>query len=294
MDEYEQDVEALAKGGVPLAAQRRLREVSLSREHDDFCFSSDLSVPEFLMLRRRGLEPLTQVMGSSVYKLGWNFVGIGMQPGPVHQQAGAYNSAFQLAANRLREEAHLAGADGVVGVRVSSGPSSLDASLIEFRAVGTAVVAPELRRSALPALSNLTGQEATMLLESGYAPAGLVAATAIHYGCVSYNRARQMRSSWGGGSWQNFELTEFAQTWSDARNDAMHQITRQANGFGASGVVGVSWHQEALEYNVNNGSVELPGVIYTVQVIATAITELPGAAVPPISTVLPLNSRSAS
>ena len=54
---------ALEHGGIPLHAQRRLEEL---RTREDGFFSSDLSVNEFLLTRRAGLRPLSQVMGRSV------------------------------------------------------------------------------------------------------------------------------------------------------------------------------------------------------------------------------------
>src|SRR3954467_4661307 len=62
---------ALTAGMLPPKAQRRLDELRSSG--DDAFFTSTLSVPEFLLAREDSLRPITQVMGSSVYHVGWQY-----------------------------------------------------------------------------------------------------------------------------------------------------------------------------------------------------------------------------
>src|SRR3954447_26914350 len=62
---------ALAAGQLPPKAQRRLAELRASG--DDAFYTSTLSVPEFLLAREDGLRPITQLMGSSVYHVGWQY-----------------------------------------------------------------------------------------------------------------------------------------------------------------------------------------------------------------------------
>ena len=52
---------------IPLAAERRLREL---REQGGL-FTSDLSVNGFALCHQLGLRPLSQVMGSSIYQVGY-------------------------------------------------------------------------------------------------------------------------------------------------------------------------------------------------------------------------------
>ena len=68
------DIERITAGGIPQTAEHRLR--SLGGESGQ-AFTSDLSVPEFALIRRHGLEPLTQVMGTSMYHVGWQSVRSG-------------------------------------------------------------------------------------------------------------------------------------------------------------------------------------------------------------------------
>jgi hypothetical protein len=57
----------VAQGGIPLRAQERLmHEAGPHRK----LFTSDLSVSEFVLTRDVRVEPISQVMGSSIYHVG--------------------------------------------------------------------------------------------------------------------------------------------------------------------------------------------------------------------------------
>src|SRR3954451_8566580 len=61
------DVERLARGDGPLADEQRLRELATGAT----AFTSGLSVADFALTRLTNVRPVCQVMGSSVYKVGW-------------------------------------------------------------------------------------------------------------------------------------------------------------------------------------------------------------------------------
>jgi len=118
-------LEALTQGGLPLRAQQRLGEVGKGTSG---FFTSDLSVDEFALVHALGLRPISQVMGSSIYHVGWqqrpgSFGG--WQPGGVSQEltvvSEAWNTARRRAFARLEQEAKLVGADAVVGVHLMKG-----------------------------------------------------------------------------------------------------------------------------------------------------------------------------
>src|SRR5947209_2591037 len=101
----EASLRSLQEGGLPLQAQRRLREETAA---DHKLFTSDLSVNEFILTRQQGYQPLSQVMGSSIYHVGWQ----SMQQSttfttedelPIISQA--HQEAARLALNRLEQEA---------------------------------------------------------------------------------------------------------------------------------------------------------------------------------------------
>src|SRR3954452_20920035 len=134
---------ALAAGQLPPKAQRRLAELRSSG--DDAFFTSTLSVPEFLLAREDGFRPITQVMGSSVYHVGWQYQRTWARWGgeayfqELTNVAFCWNEARRLAFMRLEQEAIQAGAHAVVSVKIVSGRWDWASDAIEFVATGTAV-----------------------------------------------------------------------------------------------------------------------------------------------------------
>ncbi len=57
-------------GGIPRRAEERLRGLAA----DGSLFTSGLSVNEFALLERMGPQPLAQVMGASVIRIGWQYL----------------------------------------------------------------------------------------------------------------------------------------------------------------------------------------------------------------------------
>src|SRR5438270_691487 len=126
---------ALARGGIQPGAEQRLAEL---REKDRTLFPSDLSVNEFALMARAGLQPVSQVMGSSVYHVGWqgmpgSFFGLGRGAFELGVLSEAWNSARSLALSPLQQEARFAGADAVVGVHIQWGAHGIVGVSIDQR-----------------------------------------------------------------------------------------------------------------------------------------------------------------
>jgi uncharacterized protein YbjQ (UPF0145 family) len=259
------DIARIASGGIPLAAEERLR--TLGAESGQ-AFTSDLGVAEFALARRSGLEPITQVLGSCVYHVGWQFMGGGWysQSQELRVLSEAYNDCRQRAFDRLRAEAELAGADAVVGVRVTAARYDWGTDLIEFQAIGTAVRAEGLRTPRGPALTNLSGQDCALLLASGHRPCGVVGSTAVFFGTLySWSQPIPM-TSWG--AWSNVEMVGATQTWYSARHRALSDIAAQAAALGGGGIVATEWGQEERPYESGD---RLAGITYVIHALATAI-----------------------
>jgi uncharacterized protein YbjQ (UPF0145 family) len=264
---------SLERGGIPIQAQRRLDEYR--RQGGNF-FTSDLSVNEFILARRAGVRPLTQVMGSSVYHVGWQYMPRGWGRFSYSQEltviSQAMNHARQLALGRMQEEAHRAGADAVVGVRIERGTYDWAADLIEFNAVGTAIKVDGAQTSGPPSLTNLSGQDFWKLHQAGYWPLGVVAASTVFYVVASWQTQRA--NSWWGGR-QNQELGDFTQGLYVARHLAMRHVRSQAEGLRANGIVGMEIEQSEREYEVDLGNdQERTDMIFTFHAIGTAIQEV--------------------
>src|SRR5438270_296396 len=108
-------IASLERGGIPVPAQRRLKE--FAKQEGTF-FTSDLSVSEFLLSRQVGIRPLSQVLGSSVYHVGYEYISSWNSSGELTTVSHALNEVRSLALGRLAEEAHLLGAHVVLGVRI--------------------------------------------------------------------------------------------------------------------------------------------------------------------------------
>jgi len=282
VDEQEQarrDAESLARleqGHIPLAAAERLAEIATAHEAGQApAFASDLSVSEFALLHHLGISPITLVMGSSIFHVGWQNVFYNA-PTEFHTVSDAYNECRRLALGRMMEEAQIAGADAVVGVRIEQGAHDWAAGAVEFLAFGTAVRLPaQLRASAAPVLTDLDGQQFWQLFASGIRPVGIVAHTSVHYAPASM-QTMQVMSGMFGSSWRNQELRDYTQGFYEARAKAIDGVRRQARDLGADGIVGVHFSQHARGHRVNQmGGYEREDLIVTLHVIGTAVREDP-------------------
>jgi uncharacterized protein YbjQ (UPF0145 family) len=244
-------------------------------------------------------------MGSCFYHVGWQGMPYlpGYQggsaawgPGASTWQQGqtfeletmseAWNEARRLALERLSEEARLAGADAVVGVRLQRGAYDWSAGLIEFVATGTAVASERFDLGKETVLSNLSGQEFAQLFRHGWWPVGLVAGTTVCYALTGWKQRQGM--TFFGGRFQNQELTDFTRGLYDARTQAMLRLQRQAHELESDGVVGVRIDQEHHEHEANDTT----NLVITMHVLGTAIVELRSAAEPPpVYIALPLNEE---
>jgi uncharacterized protein YbjQ (UPF0145 family) len=110
------------------------------RTGDGKPFTSDLSGQDFWTLLNAGYRPLGFVMGNCVYYVG---------PPPPQQAANgelghatqALYDSRELAMERMQAEAESLKAEGIVGVIVDETNHTWGPSVLEFSAVGTAVVA---------------------------------------------------------------------------------------------------------------------------------------------------------
>ena len=262
--EQQASIDELVRGGLTTSAEKRLREAAGGP------FTTDLSVNEYALARSAGVRPLAQVMGSSVYHVGWQ-----RSPAGWSSQAGsqeltvlseAWNEARRLAFGRLGREAELVGAHAVVGMQLRTGEHDWLAGAIEYVAFGTAVQV-DGDESATPVLTDLSLQEYWQLRRAGYRPAGLCGATGVFYVVSGW---AQQRAQVGWGSWANQELADFTQGLYDAREVTIGRITRQAQAGSAVGVVGVSLSYEVKEIEGGGRRTDL---LVTMHALGTAVAE---------------------
>jgi uncharacterized protein YbjQ (UPF0145 family) len=312
MDEGRDDAErraaaslrSIEKGGLPIAAQERLAKLSAGGTR---FFTSDLTTNEFLLARQAGFRPLTQVMGSCFYQVGWQWLpgssagwggglrsyGTQGETWELETETEAWNEARRLALQRLSEEARLAGADAVVGVRLERGSYDWSGGLLEFVATGTAVRSERFDLGDTPMLSNLSGQEFAALFLHGWWPAGFVAGTTVTYVVAGWQQ-QQAQFGLGGTRYQNQEFEDFTRGVYDARTQAMLRVGRQAHELGAHGLLGVQIEHAQREHEVDQGGgSHRRDLIFTFHVLATAVCELDRTGEqPPVYIAVPLSQET--
>jgi uncharacterized protein YbjQ (UPF0145 family) len=226
--------------GLPTHALERL-ETMAGKRGKRALFTSDLSVNEFLLVKKAGFDPLGLVVGSSIYHIGyqqssWNK----NQEMDVLTQAMYH--ARELAMTRMEEEADALGADGIVGVRLDVGRYEWGEHLAEFIAIGTAVKSQgESHRApnGRPFTSDLSGQDFWTLIQAGYRPLSMVMGNCVYH--VAYRGLGSLFRQMG----QNVEMTNYTQALYDARELAMERMQAEAESVQADGIVGVQIHERS-------------------------------------------------
>jgi uncharacterized protein YbjQ (UPF0145 family) len=264
-------LERIEQGGISLAAERR-QQAAGSGEH---AFASELSVAAFALCHRLGLEPISQVMGSSVYQVGyqpasWPMMMSGGVITELETLSQAWNEARRRALNRLALEAHAAGAHAVIGVKVQRNAHDWAQGAIEYAFTGTAVRRRGQPAPAQPVLTELSVADFANLRRAGIEPAGIVAWTSVFFATFE--------SSWfiGGGLGQgapmaNYEVRAFTQAFYSARETVMERLGWQAQQLGADGIVGVSVSHRARQQDVGGGGRSAVGLVITFDAAGTAI-----------------------
>ncbi len=321
--EQRESLARIEAGHIPISAERRLRELARmpgeratgrgeasggapgeratapgAADRPAVSFTSDLSIAGFALCKRLGLTPISQVMGSSIYQMGYQ--GAWGQRGGWGQAGFAGGFMFELdtlsealnevrsrALSRLAEEARCVGADAVVEVETRAGEADLETGSVslEHNVLGTAVrraSGPHADRSSgsgQPVLTELSVAEFAKLVEAGFEPLGIVAWSAVFFAGYAYGPGIGGTEAFGLGMTQNFELKEFTQAFYNAREAVMTQLSAQAAALGASGIVGVRIGHTARRHDLagNLGGGSRGGLMVTFNAIGTAIAERAGA-----------------
>jgi len=266
----EVDLERIRGGGIPLGAEQRLQRVGEAKAP---FFTSDLSSKEYALAQASGLQPVAQVMGSSVVKHGYqNYGWANYNYGGITELTAfsdPWNLARSRAFGRLGQEAQLAGADAVIGIELTSQGVAGNQSDVEYMVFGTAVRETTLaaRPQSGPRLCALSGQDVDKLRRIGAEIRGVLGHTTVVCVTLSWQAGRAMRM-WSG----NLELTEITQGVYEARRLVMREILRQARDVRANDVV-----ISTLRHDINHVEYEQGGAgtqhvfIITMHVLGTAI-----------------------
>jgi uncharacterized protein YbjQ (UPF0145 family) len=266
------DLERIRQGGIPLGAEERLKRVATASTP---FFTSDLTAKEYALAQASGLQPVAQVMGSSVVHQGWlGAQGAWNVTGEVSGLSEPWNMARNRAFDRLRQEAELAGGDGVIGIELTTG-SLGGAGNIELVVFGTAVrdgtLSPDTSRRL--GMCTLSGQDVDKLRRIGAEVSGVVGHTTVLSVQLGPSSAWVMSASgaFGGAARMNTEIPEIAQGVREARDRAMAEVRRQASAVGANEIV-----ISMLQHTIDHHEYEQAGYRYhyfyvTMNVLGTAI-----------------------
>lgn len=284
--EQEQSLARIEEGHITLGAERRLREL---REHGGL-FTSDLTVSGFALCHQLGLRPLSQVMGSSIYQVGyqqetWPIMLGGSIMTELDTLSDAWNEVRRRALNRLEEEATHAGADAVVGVQLRTDAHDWAMGAIEYAVLGTAVRRERAARDGAedkrgPVLTELSVADYSKLIRAGIEPVGIVAWSAVFFASYAFGSMLQLT---GLPTMQNYELSEFTQAFYSGREQVMERIGAQASTMGASGIVGMRIAHDARPHEVQGngfgGQGARKGLMVTFHAIGTAVRDTAAATI---------------
>lgn len=242
-------------------------------------FTSNLSVADFALCHQVQLTPISQVLGSSIYQVGYQPTmfgyGAGSEAGELQVISQAWNDARDLAFARLSEEAEKVGASAVIGVQIRSGTGGIAAASgiqsIEYTVLGTAV-RREGAHSLKPRITELSVADYRKLLQAQIEPVGVVAYTSVFFVSGLYLRAEQPFAL--GSTMQNYELRGITQAFYAAREQVMREIGAQARALKATGIVGVRIGHNAAPLTIGGGGFgeqQRTVVMVTMSAIGTAM-----------------------
>ena len=201
-------------------------------------WTSNLSVAEHDVVRSVGFRPVGQVLGISVYQVGYPGAWCASFPGKASNEGteatGRVKSQYEArrrALGRVTEQAKALGADGVVALRLEVQPFPDVPDTLEVRALGTAVRADGRVHPPSPFLSDLSGQDFAALMMAGWVPAG------VALGISVLARHDDKATVLQAGSAGNVEVAGFSALLQGARRRARQALTGDLQRLGADGVV---------------------------------------------------------
>ncbi len=266
----QQTIKALESGEIPPIARERIeREVAMGRNF----FTSDLSTREYLLTKEAGFITIGQVMGTSFYKTGfWGcFNQFQRNTGELTVVTQSTSNARLIAVNRLKQEAKLLGASGVIGVRIQKKVHAWSSGITEFTAFGTAISIPDWPKNEEPFTSSLNGQEFWQLYKAGYLPRSLVMGVCCYYMHMDWN-TRQTIFGWFA---PNQEVSIFSRGYTEAVKRANSRMQTELAAVKADGAVGVSIepHMQTIEYELND--IRYYDLLLNYVILGTAVSAHP-------------------
>ncbi len=297
--------------GLPPAAAERTAAARRSGT-----WTSALSTGEFAAIRSVGFEPVGQVMGSAVFRIGRNsrywgyhdcrFQGAGYRMGgrssgapvavsgsgaPSAALVTVFDQARQAALGRMTEECRALGGDGVVSADLTMVPFAAQPHCLEFQVIGTAVRASGHAHAHRPFTSHVDGRGFAKLLSAGWVPVELLVGMSVGVRHDDYRTRAQ------GFSWRNVEMSGWSDLVHAVRSDARAQLQRQGAKQGGDGVVMADstlrvWKEDCLRARNRNNDSEQEDHIAEATMVGTTIARFRSTPLQPHTfSVMPLGDK---
>jgi len=241
---------ALAEGRVPPAIQARVEDARSGK----LPWVATLTPAELITVRSHGIRPIAAISASCWLHYGWSWTE-------------GHAQGWEMALQRLRDEARAAGANAVLDVKMRTIPLGVEASM-DFTLVGTAVSVEGLPPSADPVVATVPTLEFVKLLEADVVPTG-IAIGACYEWLQNYWVDPNMR--WRG----NVESEQLSALWERVRRQAHADLRNHARKQG-NGVLAHLNFSQMFESDVNDRKAYLARHI----VVATTVDARRGTTLP--------------
>jgi uncharacterized protein YbjQ (UPF0145 family) len=265
----------LQAGRIPVHARERIEaDVAAGK---DF-FSSDLTVREFLLAKESGLKVINQVMGTSFFSISFRgtYNGRWNGTGEILDLSQAHLDSRQLALSRMKQEAKLLGASGVIGVKIKSNVRNWGSYSTEFTAVGTAVTIPGWEGDTFT--SALSTEEFWKLYTTGYMPVDVAMGMCSYY-MYSDQQTQRIVNPGFFGNWNNQEVPLYTSGLNAARHISMQRLKAEMKAHGADGIVGMDVTFDMEDYEYESGKTRYHDLIAHFLAFGTSVRYCPELAV---------------
>jgi uncharacterized protein YbjQ (UPF0145 family) len=308
---------------VPSSRRGRTRnatEETAAAEEGGAAWTSALSTGEFAAIASVGFEPVGQVMGSAVLRIGrsgryWGYHdcrypqqehpssplggAAGLPPTPLAVSgAGApsatvvevFDRARHIVLGRMSADCKKVGGHGVVAAAVSMAPMEAQPDCLEFKVIGTAVRAHGSRGGLRqPFTSHLDGHGFAKLLGAGWVPVELLVGMSIGVRHDDFWSRSPKFSS------RNTELSGLSRLVQAVRSDARRQLRLHAGERGGdallmSGGTLRVWKETCMRAVGTGGDAELHDHLAESTMVGSTIAQFGTPRRPKTLSVMPLGS----
>jgi Putative heavy-metal-binding len=220
---------ALQQGVVPDGVRARLE----GARNRTLPWTATLTPAELLIARSHGLKPIAAVAASCWLHYGWSWTE-------------GHAEGWDMALQRLRDEAIAAGANAVLDVKMRTIPLRIDTSM-DYTLIGTAVYVEGLPPSKEPIVATVPALEFVKLLEADVVPTGIA---------IGADYEWLKPSTWGNDPnmrWMgNIESRQFSDLWNTVRDRAHQQLRAHARSQGNGVLAHLNFSQMFEDEDPNN------------------------------------------